>query len=415
MTTEYEPSHIPLMLRKALSGRSLFIEAAALFRLDFTAQNASLAFSNLEQDLFNRAAETSPNTIPLDRFLENLCIEIEQRAEVDAKKPHGNLVKKLVAEMKHRAGKVKCSSCSPLSPRVCDGGQNDHDIVHRGGQCIESFRSMFDFALRIATEYYEKIGKIPSVLFPKVFLSTRLVNSPPNDIPGNYFVNGVTYYEAAGDGGSRSIVKLEVYVDKFDWNTYLVVPYVMFHECISHAFYSLSPASGNNIRKSTGPDDPFAEGWMDLVAYEVMKEVLQGRSVIAIQPSLAFLTDHLDTGTRCHLSRANINDAPGTKKSQHAIQRAVGRDAADKFRFLMERLPESSNQAWSEFLHFSFNLNAGSFTASALSTFVWKLRRLLPSRGELVKPYQVEPIPQLLREYFEKRDLKTLVASINAI
>ncbi|MDR4469538.1 MAG: hypothetical protein MRJ68_14790 [Nitrospira sp.] len=370
---EYLPAHIPLKLRKALSGRRLFIEAAASVRERFLEQDSS-AYEDLQRDILSRAykdAELSPNHIPLDIFLDNFCCELEYRAEPDLRKPYGSLIEAIVQGMKRRAGEICCNTCSPFRPKICNGGDEDQHIVDSGGLCIESFRKMFKLSLDVTAKYYNDLGHVPNTCHPEVVLHTRFTERIPNDIPGGFFVNGITSFGITNTGRLRSEICLELCVRRFDWNTYLVLPYVMFHECISHAFYGISFGRRREITK---PDDVFAEGWMDFVACEIMTEVLKGVSTLGIQQTLVFPSDHLLTGVRYHSNRSNINNALDINESQYAIHRAIGKDAADKVCYLIERLSESPQQAWRKFLNLSFNLNVGRFEIQELEVFVRNIR-----------------------------------------
>ena len=72
----------------------------------------------------------------------------------------------------------------------------------------------------------------------------------------------------------QSEIRLKIDVPRFDFESYCVTPYMLFHEMCCHAFQSLRGSP-----RFAREDDPFAEGWMDWVTYRIFCEVAGGNGL----------------------------------------------------------------------------------------------------------------------------------------
>src|SRR4051794_32566793 len=91
---------------------------------------------------------------------------------------------------------------------------------------------------------------------------------------------------------------------------------------------------------------------MDWIAYRLLLDTLgsTGNTVVADFPP----SEVRDAAMRLHLARADYHHSTPSK---HALERALGREVADRLLYLFERLPESSSNAWELFVRLSFDLN----------------------------------------------------------
>jgi len=406
--------HIPLAERKALCGRLLYLEAADRRKSAFVRAGAVSEFDQLQYNLFcltDQATTNPDNAVPLDRFLETLATDLNDHARPQLRGGHAGLVASLLKEIKQGASKLSCHTCSPLSPTVCNGGDQDDEIVARSGHCIAPLRTMFDVALQATREYYSRFGTLSlAAPIPEVMFSTQLFRGKPHDIPVDYYVGGVTTYH---EGNNKSWVQVQLClcVTKFDWSTYLAVLYVLFHECVSHAFNGLFPSP--QARTSMEPNDPFGEGWMDWVAYRIMEEVIQGQGPArALAAKIRFPNEHRDVGTQFHLVRADHERKP---RSEYSYIYAEGKSAAEKLYYLMERLVGSRSASWEAFLRMSFDLNMLSLPVSDRMKFVRLIDAYLSGRGQLELPFNFFPMAKIFNNYLKSNDISTLVQSVLGI
>src|SRR5262249_34234523 len=100
----------------------------------------------------------------------------------------------------------------------------------------------------------------------------------------------------------HSRIIFHVCVKDFDSMTFMAFPYVMFHECIAHAFHGIYPQ--NQERKSSKPSDRFSEGWMDWVSYKIIEEILSSYGPAAeLRGEIAFPNERLLRAQNFHQSR----------------------------------------------------------------------------------------------------------------
>jgi hypothetical protein len=199
----------------------------------------------------------------------------------------------------------------------------------------------------------------------------------------------------------------------YDWNSYLVSLYVLFHECAAHGFQSIIPTMG---RKTAG--DRFTEGWMDFVAFEMMRRCLSGE-VIPGQPapSIDYPTERLEAGRILHGSRHNRN-VRGASAMLRARSRS--RDAAADFLRLIEQVCSSqrrpSTTAWEIFLEISLwlNVQADQESADVRERFAVAVELCLCARGDKL---DVDPPERLIAmaivmQLIENNDVTSFVKAV---
>jgi hypothetical protein len=373
-------SHVPLKARKALCGRWTFLDVARSRELSFFRVGRESDFKVLREKVVGttrKAFVNSPNDQPLDGFIQKELVPLLE-AETAALPPD-DLAREFVGELKRRVEGISCQRCSGSSGKVCCGAPDDDETVASGGECLAPIRALFEFARDSAVHYYRKFGtQIPEVGLPEVVLSTDYVRRKPHDVPVEFFVGGSTGYCDA-DGRPMSEVRLILWVEEFDWNTFLAALYVLFHECVSHAFQGITQTCGKGWltapscaldtqcvgvataagREATGRDDAFSEGWMDHVAHELMSESLRDRAA-PFPNAWLDAPDYLQTAGRFHAARQKYDLPSGvlsTDASEYAILCAEGVLAAQNFCSLFERVLECRTAAREAFFRISFDLN----------------------------------------------------------
>jgi hypothetical protein len=379
--------HIPLAQRKAICGRLLFFQAAPN-RLAFLGAGAESEFDQVRDNLFKlteQGASSSQDNEPLDTFLQRLLTDFGYQMQPQLRGKHGILFQPLYALLESSIKAFSCNQCSPLRPHICDGGSKDDAIVSTGGACIAPIRVMFDIAAQATKTWYSQCCNLfnPQQA-PALMFSTSFRNSKPHDIPGDYFVGGVTKPHAHPQLIAE--IDLCLWPKKFDWNTYAVLLYVLFHECICHAY------QGMRAFRPKPVTDGFSEGWMDWIAFECFRRHIQQ------SPPTTTLQAYLDSGTKFHLLRVDYNDK---ERSDQASISAFGRSVAQKFAYMLERLPESASDPWSNLLMTSFDINvAGGLSDKELAI----LDKYLTEKGALDAPL-LDAATESIRNYLKSKDI----------
>jgi hypothetical protein len=335
----------------------------------------------------------SPASEHLDSNLKGLASDL-----LTASAPHltgtfAPFLSPLVTQLTGHMTGLSCSTCSG-SPTVCDGGPNDDALVAGGGHCIGLLRQLFDVALWIAQNAFQRY--LPAVSLPAVEFSTAHWNQKPHDIPVELYCGGTTTFA----NGGNSVVKLHLTPAKLDWDTCLACLYVLVHECFCHAFYG---ARNPNRREGTGNDDPFTEGWMDWLAHELL---LQNRDFAQGLPASG--TEFASIATIFTEARSQYRADGAKPASTHAFSRAMGKAAAIQMHELLKRLPESRADALGALFRLSCDVLAEGFPLQKHEDFVYAVNMGLPSPGELEDPQQFEKTPRCVRIYLKNNDLNTL-------
>jgi hypothetical protein len=346
-------------------------------------------------------SQIDDDTIHLDTSLTSLLGRLQYFAQ-------GDLYDKpaLFSELKNaidlRAGAMSCVRCSQFPPQVCNGNPDvDDQIVNAGAACLAPLAEMFDIANAIARHYYFRYGTSMDGN-PEVFFGTENFSHSqskpdvkPHDLPVRFFVNGETmYFDQPGQ--MRAKVVLKIPVRAFDTNTYLSTLYILFHECIVHAFRAINPEAS---RTGTKDEDRFVEGWMDWISFEILTQVLNGDWPILRRWNLSFLRARQDRALRFHMARIDPESS-----SKFASSRATGRSAAIKVsNFFKSACPKP----WEKFLQMSFDLNMMSdFDEATRESFVTVLDFLEDF------PEEHKIIADLLTKYLQTNDLPALINSV---
>ena len=236
------PEHIPLKERTTLSARLIGfpiiqIEASTSFNA-----RAKIAVKALQADLVFLSAEGLEQDVTgnLDTFLATLMRNLHAKTTplLGRSEDQAVLVQKLLAAIETGIQRVCCEKCASRRELICNGRNVDEDskIVAQSGQCMLPLKEMFDAAEGAARAYYRRFSTIFSKFSPlvEVVLSTRACNGKPHEFPVPYQVSGATFFDDHDTW--KTHVFLDLWVKAFDWETYMSCLYVLFHECICHAF-----------------------------------------------------------------------------------------------------------------------------------------------------------------------------------
>ena len=448
MSTAY---HMPLVERKIFSGRLIFIEAAEPFSSAFSQQGKEglTAFATFRHGYFEKLREeieNQPPNTPLDVFLASVLTSYKASSSTTPLAKYPALFDQLWDEMEKTARHISCEQCvrhcGAANSDVCDDDRNNahnHELVDQGGFCIKSVRAMFELASKTARLLYDNSCSHASVTFPAVLFSTLEYGKPGqlHSLPIKFVVRGETRFSNAG---KLSQIELGFAPDYFDYETFTAIPYVLFHECIAHAFYSVLPTLAN--RPKVKDDDMFYEGWMDYAAFKVTETVLsEGQrwrdvSGIPVTPSNqkivlkveAYVRDltekvgdpqvFLDSATAFHQARyrnpddhltdqdlrASIRVTEATRRADSLRQ---GVRAANKFlKFLDVQFPAFNPLAL--FLRISCELNMLARLDQERRWAFVTLMNDLPGDGFIRLPRH-EEVYNIVRAYLEQANIENLM------
>lgn len=389
--------HIPLPQRKALSGRLAFFDAYLENEIEILEGDEISSVDRFRNHLFEQfdldaqrdneqreseRASASPRDplLPLDESLRNSIAIVEDSVATTLRLPHNSIIlTRVLPTLEGRAAGISCAECgSSTGTTICDGVSEPQDdiTVSRGGACIAQLHRMFMVASEAASAYYSRFSTLFSTIaVPPVVLSTQYESTPVN---GHYSPSGtpagaVTIYDPRLQ---RSQVRLHLPVQSLDLRTYVGLQYLLFHECISHAFHGLHPNPGS--RTSTKPYESFAEGWMDWVSYKIFEEVVRGTGFLGNRWMDQIVgRNAFEIATTLHSRRIEL--IPGRNGSAQVLLGAAV--ASITFNFIknlyQDEYLEPADGYRDAFFRLSFDLNLlGDISTENRDAFVRAMRRL---------------------------------------
>lgn len=195
---------------------------------------------------------------------------------------------------------------------------------------------------------------------------------------------------------------------RFDTDTLASLPFVLFHECVSHILQGL----WDGTREAPDPSSQFAEGWMDKVALTIFEDALAGippcnqiRLIPYPHPDSFFL----DTSRRLYYERHN--DRGGAFTSMLAASaRGRGVDAAELLIQTFRRL--NINNPLEAFLRLSLSLNASDISPTRRDTFVEYVHEGLGRGAPLSREVDLSAA---LRRFAHGASVHTVLATLNVM
>jgi hypothetical protein len=162
------------------------------------------------------------------------------------------------------------SCCDGHGVRICKWTESttetDKRTLRDRGRCLDPATHMFEFALALAAEAYEPLVLANAPLIAVHFKTERL---PALNKDLDAFVAGWTK-EDLSEAVYHRFVSARILEQEFLPADYMVMLYVLVHECIAHAYCGVTV-------DGEGSDDSIAfhEGWMDEVAALVLDDALR--------------------------------------------------------------------------------------------------------------------------------------------
>jgi hypothetical protein len=181
-----------------------------------------------------------------------------------------------------RLDKLQCEGCSRNNFDVRKGTKpDDTHVLVRYGHCFQWIWSIFRFCECYCHMYYKDAFVTASTALNssvqtkcRLFL-TSTSNPVPSGLPLGTKISGYIKTPSPENDVSVSDIYLEfynnVFRDNIDKETYLSIPYILFHELICHSYQQcLNKTKGlRNRHDFCG----FTDGWMDSIALDALRKV----------------------------------------------------------------------------------------------------------------------------------------------
>jgi hypothetical protein len=276
-----------------------------------------------------------------------------------------------------------------VRPRNAKAAAACKRVVHDARRmAAEHRRAPFDPLLRdfetardAAVDFYALAGiAVPTGLSDGLRLEVLCAETPQHGMNLEYVTSGAAVLYASGP---RARIELTLVPRQLDWNSCLSVPYVLMHELVSHAFVGpWDPET--RARDSAWPT--FAEGWMDVIAHQVLAAALAPSGPLsAYGARFRYEMERERVARRYHDARFS------SASSGEHLQRQLGRTALDRLFAVLKRRPESRSDPQLALWRFSAALNTSAMPQLERHELMYALvHKLAPNRLHLGAPLERE-------------------------
>lgn len=181
-----------------------------------------------------------------------------------------------LSKLSGRLNQYSCSKCKEAKneigqydpARACQADRPTYKNVKDGGRCIQPVKTLLANLVKWVESLWQAL---PPGSYPILFATTSQSFEASPAIMRDFGLSG--FARSLGDAGSYSTkVGLVVRDDVFDWDQFNLLPYILLHEILCHAFQSLD---NPQLRENAAPEDPWSEGWMDSLAHALALEWLE--------------------------------------------------------------------------------------------------------------------------------------------
>jgi hypothetical protein len=278
-----------------------------------------------------------------------------------------------VTAMRLQAASISCVTCA-AGATPCDGGSSSHDdaLVESAGLCIEPFRVLFQLAVDIVRTSFEfALGAEILKKWPRTRFGTGYVSGKKAHVFGaSAQVTGATLRS-----NDQTTIELIFCPAEFTWSAYLAAGYVLVHEAL-HVMEAID--SSRTSIPTKNEEDPFLEGWMDWIAFQLFSFTTLGRGVA--KPLARFLrypSAQRERSRELHESRFNA-ETSGKKALSYRL--LSGKRAAETlFNFIRQHLPREQSQKL--FLAISFRIDMQELSLARHVKLVARVNDDLPPAG----------------------------------
>jgi hypothetical protein len=299
----------------------------------------------------------SAKPVPLQDNFKRFCQTIErQRADfgLDISDGLARSLTKLLQDL----GKHSCDNCvrAPQDKR-CEPDKQTNDIVHERGACIAPLKALFDDLCKWVAGLWHELPQSTGMPDRPVVFATS-VRSFVRDRPilKEFKVSGYAQALLDRDGkytedrGHYTQVGLEIRDDyAFGWQQYSLLPYLLLHEILCHAFQSLDKPE---VRRNAPASDAWSEGWMDALAFQLALEWLKDHD------KTAFIDSDEYRDAECQIDELHkaryVEELSADGISHPGDGRKAFHDVLDSYPKWYARLPQTRHPV----TQFSLRLNA---------------------------------------------------------
>jgi hypothetical protein len=366
---------LPLRQRNAVVARLLIFDVLYAYRAEFDVQEEIEVWAEVHNKLITRTARAikyGPDGQSLEDFLHHLLGELQSDLPSVDNDEISSTLSYMFEEIKH---KVHGFAAQPSDPLL----------------------ALFDCILDATVDFYRSSGlKIHQHFCNDVSFEIGFTTADRRPFPARHLV------EASTDFYHRSIPSSKVHlelvcIDRFDWPTALVIPYVLFHECVSH----VAQGPWAVKRESPGGFSSYADGWMDLIAYQIHVAAMERRAS-ASSPLDAYPPRSLGEAAKLHEARYDRQEGDRTWS-----RRSIGRDGAEEllkrvYRLLPETRDDPEKQLW----RLSMDLNISDIPHGDRDLFAKRIEQAM--RRETLRAQ----VTQLIKDYVQDHDVRRLVGSV---
>lgn len=260
------------------------------------------------QSALVRAALRSQKGEPLDSFLASGFESLGTSASLICR-DSPELLSAIKNRLTEFASSISCNSCSTqrnLAP--CVGKIADDHTVNQDGFCIANLKRQFE-AILAATRYFYSENGVPCEQTHRAAFHLEWKHC--ETYCPDFKTDGYTTRRKDGS----FLVVLGIDVPAFNWQAYLGIDYVLFHECVSHCLSNFTDVDSA---------DSFAEGWMDFIAHSTMIECFRGTQSSNFRDTPDLRIDREAAGTKLYTARRDCQDLTWDSRSE-------GSEAANRF------------------------------------------------------------------------------------
>jgi len=310
------PDHAPLYARKLFAARVAVVSAFAdvedtpmtTAEFDGAVEARDALLAGLKRSTTGLDQETpSDNDERLDAYLSRQCsTRIGGFATNASASSNAQLLKRLKL-VEDRYGTLSCAACAACRPMTppCRAENDDDLLVSACGECIREVKGIYSWAESFAASVYDDaLGSSTTPVASLVECVLSTASNPAALTASTTFV--------AGDP-PRSLIQLN-FPETAETRDFATIPYAFTHELVAHAFQG---ALSGAARAQRGAFEEWSEGWMDCVAYGLLRDHIDRARPVIVSAPPPFTTVQLRSASQTmHDARYSVAMAPAPRGSR---------------------------------------------------------------------------------------------------
>ena len=171
-----------------------------------------------------------------------------------------------------------CKLCLPRRKPKCRRDLPTNDRVHHGGNCIAPIKNLFEDIKQDVVQLWQLI--FGDARPPDLHLATKhLELADKLAVHKDFSLTGKA--QIVDQPHPTTWIAVAFYDSAFDWEQFILLPYLMYHEIVCHGLQDVYDVNGGNVPRSARyPATPaclWSEGWMDTVSHYLAMAWLKRR------------------------------------------------------------------------------------------------------------------------------------------